>query len=598
MINPGTDPPPRFTYLRLMHLAETETDTEKTTEVKMSDSGSDEIMLVRGNRFRSKQQQEPPVEAESSRRPEERATRRRSTSRKPPNFQLDSSSPSEQQDNPPKGKAPAQTQEEVREELRRLGGEIVQRAHLNRFKNFDDDDANPEALATCRGGPGTDQNSEFYQLMAQRRRVGPIVVVVEEPNPSPSAEHSGDAEERTRRNSMDARERHVAQWDAYLRSPHIYPIVENGELHLSRTPTAEHRYIEEQMARLGLDPTNAQVDKDMPRPDNKWSDAFYADWEYRPRVYSNFEAFRDWFRRWLDTTIQICCYADIYHDAFFDGTAHPDGVRVMYIPDLENVETVLDPSDEMTKLHAHETSEGYSYNFVQHKRKTEQDAKLRREMNRRAHLEALRIPPQSSSKSPKANIYLRPAELEDSRSILQIMNWYAHESTLSTDVRSLETGDVRQRIENCQENRMPFIVAVERKTGRARDNQPENVVGYALAKDTVGIETSGRFVAELHVFVRDGSKRLGIGRCLMDKLLEVCDGTYNPEFGYFFNAAFDDQPKFRPGGCRKFNRLLFAVGYEPDKRSELKWLMDWLLEKYGFEEQAVLKGARVKFEHL
>lgn len=579
------------------------TGTEKTELDKMSDTGSDEIMLGRGNKFRGKQQK-PNDQAESSQRSGERAHRKGARSRRPPKLHLESESTIEKQESAEQGKVsggvpaaePDREKQERKEELRRLQHEIVQNAHLNRFKNLDCDTANPEALAKCREGPGTDPKSEFYQVMAHRRREGETATVAAQTSSSTSGSSSSAAaaEENA---PLDPTTAHVRQWEAYIQSPHIYPIVEDRQLHLSPTPTPEHEHIERQMEQHGIDPANAQIDKDMPRPDNKWTDAFYADWEFRPRAYSSLEAFRDWFRRWLDTTIQYCCYADIYHEAFFDGTAHPDGVRTMYIPNWKVEDAFLDKSDETNMLHAHETAEGYCHNWVRHTRRQEEE-RTQKDLNRQAYIEAMRSPPGDNPHSPKANIYLRPAQFEDSHGILQILNWYAENSSLSTDFRALETGDVRQRIENCQTNRLPFIVAVERRTGPARDSLPEQIVGYALAIDHVGLMSSGRFTAELQVFVKPGFKRQGVGRCLIDKLLEVCDPTYIPRAGYHFSAAFDDQPKFHAGGCRRLARLIFAIGYRSDRRAEVEWLKEWLLDKYGFEEHAVFKGTRVKFDHL
>ncbi|KAI9043002.1 uncharacterized protein KD926_004793 [Aspergillus affinis] len=605
--------PPQSSPLSSEVQKDTDLQEKKETEVKkMSDTGSDETMLARGNNFRGSKQ-EPPIQAESSRQAEERATHKSSKGRKPSNVQQEADSTPEQQENVPAGNAagpsddPDQPKWDSKEVLRRLqegkGMEIIRNAHATRFKNQDCDTASPESLVSCRTGPGTDQKSEFYRIMARRRRAGKVATVIRKEKPSSSADLSFDAEEekedqKVAVDPVAAKEKHVAQWDAYLKSPHAYPVIEDGNMRLLGYPRAEHKRIEEQMSQTGIDQANAVVDKDMPRPDNKWADAYYLDWEYRPRACSSFEAFRDWFRRWLDSTTQICCYADIYHKSFFDGTAHPDGVQSMYIPNLHDEEVCFDTSDELTMLHAHETAEGYSHNFVLHSRKKAEEVQLRKEMNRKAYIEYMSTPPRENPNSPKANIFLRPARLEDSAGILNIMNWYAEHSTLSTDVRRIETGDVRQRIENCWENKLPFIVAVGRGTGPDRENQPEKTLGYALANDTIGRETSSRYTAELQVFVKDGHKRQGIGRCLMDKLLEVCDPTYIPKLGYFFNAKFDDQPKYHTGGCRRLACLIFAVGYQRDRRPQVQWLKDWLLEKYEFEEQAVLKRARVKFDHF
>ncbi|RAK87103.1 hypothetical protein BO79DRAFT_256599 [Aspergillus costaricaensis CBS 115574] len=87
-------------------------------------------------------------------------------------------------------------------------------------------------------------------------------------------------------------------------------------------------------------------------------------------------------------------------------------------------------------------------------------------------------------------------------------------------VYRIRTCDIRQRIQAAKDARLPFIVAVERGSG----NQRENIFGFATAKDYTGSETSGRYTAELESFVIPEQQRKGIGNCLMDKLLKVCDG--------------------------------------------------------------------------
>ncbi|KAL5365068.1 hypothetical protein BJX96DRAFT_181377 [Aspergillus floccosus] len=473
-----------------------------------------------------------------------------------------------------------------KDELRQLQQEIVASAHLNRFKEFDHTVASPEVLATCRTGAGTDPNSKIYQQITQSRLAAKCSLGMPNDDTSASASLPVDATEE---------QRLAAPWSTYEISPRVYPVVVDDKLSLSPEPTSEYERFKTQMDTISLD-VSASTQAPLK---NSWKDAFRVNWEDRPQVCSTLEGFRDWFRRWLDTTVTVCCYADIYHDKFFDGTAHPDGVRSMFIPGFEDHITRLN-NDEKSHLHQYETTEGYCYNWAAHVREEKNREYERKEMERNAYLEAMKTPI-SNPNSPKANVYFRPVEPNDVPQLLEIFNWYAHRSPLSPDLLSLEESEVRQRIDDCRSKKLPFVVAVERKLGHVRDVTPEKILGYALATDFLGVgsaATTGRFTAELQLFVRQGHKRLGIGGCLMDKLLEVCDPTYVPKLGYFFDASLEERSGYEPGGRRKLARLIFIVSYPAGDCSDYKWLMEWLRIRYDFEEQGVIKGGRVKFDHF
>ncbi|KAE8150887.1 hypothetical protein BDV25DRAFT_171865 [Aspergillus avenaceus] len=486
---------------------------------------------------------------------------------------------------------PGSVKGEALDELNRLRAEIVQNAHLNRFKNLDYPTANPDILKKCREGPGTDPNSVFY-LSITKCRLSPMQALSEYPGTSMTPGGLGPLEP----GEAEAHGRTVP-WLMYERSPGAYPIIKDGSLCLSSEPTEDHRRIQAQLGGSGL-----QMGDGGKTPESKedathsWTDTFYADWEYRPRACSSLEAFRDWFRRWLDTTLQICCYADIYHQAFFDGTAHADGVRSMFIPDLDDGSTFLDTEDKESLLHQHETVEGYCHNWAIHTRREEAQEASRRKLQREGYLQGLRDAPQAPRSVLKENVYLRPVEVGDVPGLLEIFNHYAMASPLSAYFQDIEAGDIRQLIDDCNFERLPFIVAAERKIAQAQDNSPEKIYGYVLATDFVGRRTTARFTAELELFVKPGHTRKGIGKCLMDKLLEVCDPTYLPKRGYFFDTNQEDRPGYGPGGRRRLGRLLFAISYPADERTTYAWVEDWLKESYDFEEQGRLQGARVKFE--
>ncbi|KAL2220881.1 hypothetical protein M432DRAFT_541520 [Thermoascus aurantiacus ATCC 26904] len=486
----------------------------------------------------------------------------------------------------------SQSPQDVLEELKRLQEEALAQVGRNRFRDLDDPTANHEALSKVRIGPGTDPNSSVSKRIEKNRMI--------------SASEPGLESPTTRRNrlqfqEMEGKEKYMAQWTLYKEDPRVYPKIENGRVVLCAEPTPGHSYIppptDDGNPQIGLEePHNSQDET----PFSTWSDwKFLANWEYRPQVCSNYEAFRDWFRQWLDGTMYACWYVDIYHQSFFDGTAHTDGELSLFIPDIDDVETQLDMTDEATRLHYHETAQGYCYNYMEHLQKEQEALEAQRKRARTTYLEAAQNPPEPNPNVPKANIYLRPVEVGDIPELLDLCNWYIRNGTQSVDLDLLNQTDMRQRIDDSKREKLPFIVAVERRMGpapRASSNQRERILGYALATDFMGQRTTGRYTAELEVFVHHEKKRQGIGRCLMDKLLEVCDPTYIPKRGYFFDSDLEDRRGYSSGGRRKLVRLIFALSYPEDDPTEYKWVKEWLRQKYKFEEQGLLKGVGEKFD--
>ncbi|KAL1860879.1 hypothetical protein Plec18170_001393 [Paecilomyces lecythidis] len=479
---------------------------------------------------------------------------------------------------------------EVQEELKKLQEEAMAKAVERRFEA--PPNSNPETLHKAREGPGANPESgEFLKIAAYRT----INI------PDNGAESSEGLFNRFHfPQEVADSERKRLQWIFYSQDTPAYPkFDEDGQLAICAQPTPES---EERLAVLASHGDGSSIGLKQPPqpprdfPDEIW-DGIAADWLFHPTFYTNLEVSRELFWRWLDSTIELAYPVDIYHRTFFDGTAHTDGETGLFIPDIESHETEIDMTDEETRIHYNETATGYIINYKIHLRKEaeEKEARIRRE--RAVYLESCLNQEDPNPYVPKANIYLRPAENRDVSGLLELCNWYINNTALCADLETLTRAEMTQRIADCKNEKLPFIVAVERNNRHAFEHR-ERVLGYALATDYMGQTTAGRHTVELEVFVSHGSKRLGVARCLLDKLLQICDPTYVPHLGYFFDSDLDDRPGYECGGRRMLARLIFTYCFSEDDKSEYERVKEWLKREYNFHEQGLLKGVCVKFNKL
>ncbi|KAL2818319.1 hypothetical protein BJX63DRAFT_429251 [Aspergillus granulosus] len=489
-------------------------------------------------------------------------------------------------------------EENDKEELERLRKEILVNAHKGGQGN-NDATASPEQLARCRDGPGTDKFSPENQEIAKARAVpqddtpdysdlpGPLHVFITDETKKDS---------KLLRNEMES-QLEVCR-ELYRKTPRAYPVLTDENLNLSPTPNEQHRRtlakakrtLErikslnshcEANVRMARSPKEKQIVQE-----HAWSDKYIANWEYCPQDILDKDWYRARFQRWLDDSIPRECVVDIFHQAFFHGTAHADGEISMFILDLRNYETFLDPADKESWCHIHETAAGYICNVVRHNKKAEEEEHHRKEVDRKVRLEALHSPRPRSPICPVANIYLRPVQDKDVPELREINNWYSRNSTRSP-YASHGSDQIRERIEACRNAQLPFITAVDCRSALSR--RPEKILGYALAKE-FDHAYACRYTAEVELFVKDGQTNQGIGKCLLDKLLEVCDPLYCSKGGYEFRASTDDRSAY-PGGRRRLARLVITLSYADNGEiSDHKRVKKWLEEHAGFEEQ----GVRVK----
>ncbi|OQE38408.1 hypothetical protein PENCOP_c008G02989 [Penicillium coprophilum] len=446
----------------------------------------------------------------------------------------------------------------------------------------------PEMLPVARDGPGVDMSSKIYQLLARHR----IVEDVEEPEPWATSDQpsfipkNANAEiEKTVKGPHNVESR--AHWDArhkfqvkaYRKSRRIFPSNQDGILTFTSEPhsaTYEH-----EQTILG------DCTLDIEEGHDQWH-------ELKHRI-SSFDlpnaVVRNQFRRWWDQ-LPAGHRVDIYHAAFFDGTAMPDGQSDMFLPDIKHVPAPRDMKDELTRLHWHETSEGYVYNLGKvNKRRKEKEQEQQEHLRRTAAYRAwLELPIDSKVVPP--GVYLRPAEQYDASSILEIMNWYARGSSFSSGARAMGAKHFEELFQFCRENHFPFVVAAQRPPEPLCRNQIHPVVGYAYVEFHRHGKSADMNMGELHVFVQEGRKNQHIGRALVDMVLSCFDAASEKSTAYEFDQTGTVQ--YGPGYGRHLTTMICAIATSQESQKEHVWIKEWLERDFGFENKCVFENARVK----
>ncbi|QSS55104.1 N-Acyltransferase superfamily domain-containing protein [Histoplasma capsulatum var. duboisii H88] len=325
-----------------------------------------------------------------------------------------------------------------------------------------------------------------------------------------------------------------------------------------------------------------------------------VDWQHRPWDTHSGQEFTHRLKNWLKTISESDrARVDTDSPEFNDARFHSNG-RGMLASRAKSPISFLDLTDQESAAHAHETASGYIYNWNTRLVKERQEAKWKKKkmvMQMRLsqqYLQTLTI--RMNPHSPKLNLYLRPIEKKDLQGLLKLFNWYIQNTVRCVDLEPLSFGNLQERIDECEQDKFPALVAVEKKPrlGHALNGEEEEIFGCILASDFTGPATINRYTAELELFVEPKYCRLGVGSCLVDKLLEICDSDYHPNQGYHFDCAAAQTDVYRAGKNRQLARLIFILHHVADNNSDYLWTKEWLERKFGFDEQALLKGTGIK----
>lgn len=236
---------------------------------------------------------------------------------------------------------------------------------------------------------------------------------------------------------------------------------------------------------------------------------------------------------------------------------------------------------------------------------------------------------------PALNIYLRPATRADLSELTRIYNWYISNSSQPAELREIDESEMQSRMSFCGTSRLPFIVAACKSQKGARpiphlDDEEisrrcrlpvthkqhvtltriENLAGFCCANDFTQPDFVEHIAADIELYVDAQYRRQGVGKCLMDKMLEICDRSHRLTMDVPFHCDQEVRHRYGPGGQRdlhkmsillrkwhspravtinvngkrKAKKLAFAKSQENDYAG---WMKAWL-ESVGFEEEGYL----------
>ncbi|KAJ5682760.1 hypothetical protein N7462_005925 [Penicillium macrosclerotiorum] len=456
-------------------------------------------------------------------------------------------------------------------------------------------------LPRARLGPGSNSNSIDYRMLEQPRLADgvepPEAWSLNPPDFIPDAGYEELTPDDNWRLKRIGTPKFLSQWDAYTESPAIYPLLDTRRM-MSLVTTKPPGYICESMRF----PTRVSNPQAYEQPE------FEAFWDITSEDLSCLQ--REGYARmleWLDQVPARCQIVDIFHVAFFDGSAVPDGGLSMMIMNEKHLPTPRDMCHEKTNLHWHETSESLSYNMRLHWRKTRENKAAIKAIQQARKLglpSPITMPvlesPQVMQENRPCVVYLRPAELDDASGILSIFNWYAARSPLSSDANPTSVEGIRAIIQTIRTQNLPMIVVADPRPEPVVGKdwlvapEKERIMGFAYVT-LLSASDADVFTGDLYIFVRPEEKRNGYGEALVDQILAAVDRNYIRQTTMLFRPKPSHVPDPNP---RTLTAITCRITYPASSIGKYTWIAGWMKNNFGFKEWGVLEGSRVKFGHL
>lgn len=437
----------------------------------------------------------------------------------------------------------------------------------------------PEELRKARIGPGTKIDDLVYRKLAHPRLAAKTEAQESQPEtviPDDDDELKMDFDAAWKRKRVGTPEYH-GQWTAYQASSPMYPKITNGVLSMSSSPP-------------GGSYDHQPMPSKVKNPEAYEQHDFKSNWGFWPSNHYDPTWFREQFFKWVANLPSSGHPVDIYHAAFFDGTASPDGGAAMTIMKEKHGICERVTEDEQTRLHWHETSAGYIWNV-----RTQMKEKARiqiRESQRALETRGFLGP---GTQRLHHYLLLRPGEPSDAENLLPLFNWYAENTTFVASTTPIGQTAIQRIIQTCRERNLPFIVAVPDRRVHVHEIRPDEpeILGFAYVKRFNDEPATG----EVRVFVDHTCKKLHIATGLVDMIMRTCDINQRPDGYRPYEFIPKGELKYGDGYQCNLSRLVFAIAYDPPKESKYRWIRSWLMRRFKFENLCHIKNGRVKFGH-
>lgn len=336
--------------------------------------------------------------------------------------------------------------------------------------------------------------------------------------------------------------------------------------------------------------------------DGTWQEA-PVDWSGRPLFNPHdkhrLKAMSTWIEQHAQETLENPVTVNTNVPGFGSGEALASGEKRLQAPiDSREHDTHL-PDDDFTHAKKDGTADDALEKYRARIRVADRDVRVAEreaKAERRAYREAVReaaanyVPPPNPH-TPRANIYIRPAILEDMAKIAELYNHYITHSTVAAEINQMTAQQWQTRWEDARENKYAFLVAVQsspRGGGYSRRTSEEVLAGFAYADDYGGRDTAWRFTCEVQFFVAHWQLRAGVGKSLVDRMLTALDPVYVSRNGVQFSGA-RNSIQYEQGGERVVSQIMVGIPFVAKDDSEIKWKKQWLAQ-FKFQEVAIFPG--------
>ena len=332
--------------------------------------------------------------------------------------------------------------------------------------------------------------------------------------------------------------------------------------------------------------------------DGAWQEA-PVDWSGRP-LFNNHDrhrlrAMNTWMEERAQEALNNPVTVDTRAPGFETGEALAVGEKELHKPINRRVHDTHLPDDDFTHAKKDGTAAEALEKHQARIRVVERDARTAEresKAERRAYREAVRaaaakyVPPPNPH-TPRANIYIRPAILEDMAKIAELYNHYITHSVVASERTPMTAHQWQTRWEDAREAKYAFLVAVQsspRGGGYSRRTSEEVLTGFAYADDYGDRNGAWRCTCEIQFFVAHWQLRAGVGKSLVDRLLAALDPVYSPRNAVQFSGG-ENSIQYEQGGERVVLKILVGIPFAVKEEADVKWQKEWLAQ-FGFEEMA------------